>query len=139
MREKLENLKQKQTKLNNLVKKRQANIIEALLLSQQYTDIVNEATNRFTRLEDLLQLIDEDKTKGIDVKKEMLKGLQDGVNQLFPMMNTMKETGNDLIGLSGPGEGADVIKAQIEEFEKRWEILSKRVEEKGMKLRIIFE
>ncbi len=132
LREKLENLKQRQSHLNDRINKRQANLVEALLLSQQYSDMVKEVTSRLDRTSDLLQKIDDDKTRGLDVKKERLKGLQDGVDQLYPLMITLKDTGNDLIGLSGPGESADAIKAQIDEIERKWEALSKRVQDKGL-------
>eukprot|EP00794_Sanderia_malayensis_P004728 gene4728-5351_t len=49
-------------------------------------------------------------------------------------MTSLKKTGNDLIGLSGPGESADAIKNQIEELEKRWEVLSNKVQDKGISI-----
>eukprot|EP00794_Sanderia_malayensis_P004727 gene4727-5350_t len=69
LREKLEDLKHRQTQLGDRINTRQANLVEALLLSQQYSDIAKDVTIRFDRTEDLLKEIDEDKTRGLDVKK----------------------------------------------------------------------
>ena len=131
LREKLEHLKHQLVKLSDTVNHRQANLVEALLLSQQYSYTLKEAKSRLLRTEDLLQKIDADKSKVIDVQKERIKGLQDNVDQLYPLMTTLKETGFDLIELSGPGNGSDNIRAQVAECEKRWENLTNRVQEKG--------
>ena len=85
----------------------------------------------FAVTEDILEKIDAEKSKGIDVKKEKIKDLQDAMEQLSPLMDAVKETGNDLTRLSGPGAGADKVKTEVTSLEERWEKLSQRVQEKG--------
>ena len=85
----------------------------------------------FAVTEDILEKIDAEKSKGIDVQKEKVKDLQDAMDQLSPLMDAVKETGNDLINLSGPGVGSDKVKAEVTSLEERWEKLSLRVQEKG--------
>ena len=81
--------------------------------------------------EDILKKINEEKSKGIDVQKEKIKDLQDGMDQLAPLMTAVKETGIDLIRLSGPGSGSDHVAKKEKELEDRWNSLSQRVQEKG--------
>ena len=62
-----------------------------------------------------------------------MKDLQDSMDQLSPLMDAVKMTGDDLIRLSGPGAGADQVKEEVASLEERWEKLSLRVQEKGIK------
>lgn len=79
-----------------------------------------------------METIDNDKSKGIEVQKEKLKDLQEGMDQLSPLMDAVKETGDDLIRLSGPGAGSDNVTQQVKSLEERWGKLSTRVQEKGV-------
>lgn len=81
--------------------------------------------------EGILEKIDSDKSKGIEVRKEKLKDLQDAMDQLSPLMDALKETGDDLVQLSGPGAGSDRVTGVVKELGERWEKLSQRVQEKG--------
>eukprot|EP00112_Aurelia_sp_Birch-Aquarium-sp1_P005323 Seg1602.4 transcript_id=Seg1602.4/GoldUCD/mRNA.D3Y31 product="Microtubule-actin cross-linking factor 1 isoforms 1/2/3/5" protein_id=Seg1602.4/GoldUCD/D3Y31 len=131
IREKIDTLKHRQRHLNDVTSERQANLIEALVLAQQFSDMVKEVSNRISVTEDILKKINEEKSKGIDVQKEKIKDLQDGMDQLAPLMTALKETGNDLIRLSGPGSGSDHVAKKEQELEERWNSLSQRVQEKG--------
>ena len=53
------------------------------------------------------------------------------MDQLAPLMDAVKMTGDDLIRLSGPGAGADQVKEEVKSLEERWEKLSQIVQEKG--------
>ena len=78
-----------------------------------------------------MQKIDDEKSKGIAIQKEKMNDLQDGIDQLAPLIDTLRKTGDDLIRLSGPGAASDQVKKQVENLEDRWDKLSKRVQEKG--------
>ena len=85
----------------------------------------------FAVTEDILEKINAEKSKGIDVQKEKVKDLQDGMDQLSPLMDTVNVTGDDLIRLSGPGTGSDQVKNELKLLQERWDELSQRVQEKG--------
>ena len=132
--DKLENLKYKHDEVKKKTGERQAQLVEALLLSQQFNDLFKETDSRLTRTEDYLKDIDESRSKGIEIQKEKLKGLQDGINHLKPLMASLKETGNDIIKLSGPGRGSSSIKEKLDDSERRWDDLNKDVDEKGIEI-----
>ena len=134
IREKLDNLKYKHEELKKQTNERQAQLVEALLLSQQFSDMHKETEARLTRTEDYLNDINDSKSKGIEIQKEKLKGLQDGINHLRSLIASLKETGNDIIKLSGPGRGSASIKEKLEDCEKRWDDLNKDVEDKGIEI-----
>ena len=134
LKEKMQSLEHRRGHLNDTTSQRQTNLIEALVLAQQFSDTVKEVTNRLTATEGILEKIDADKSKGIEVQKEKLKDLQDGMDQLSPLMDAVKETGDDLIRLSGPGAGADHVTDQVKSLEERWNKLSQRVQEKGISI-----
>ena len=48
IREKIDTLKHRQRHLNDVTSERQANLIEALVLAQQFSDMVKEVSNRLT-------------------------------------------------------------------------------------------
>ena len=134
IRDKLDNLKYKHEEVKKQTGERQAQLVEALLLSQQFSDIYKETESRLSRTEDYLSDINESKSKGIEVQKEKLKGLQDGINHLRPLIVSLKETGNDIIKLSGPGRGSASIKEKLEDCERRWDDLNRDVEDKGIEI-----
>ena len=134
IKDKLDNLKYRHKEVYKLTAQRQSQLVEALLLSQQFADICKEVKTRLDRSEALLQKIDEEKSKGIDIQKEKLKGLQDNINQLQPLMSSLKETGSDLIEISGPGRCSDSIQETIDQCEERWNALNKDVEDKGISI-----
>ena len=134
IKEKVDNLKYRHEEVKTKTAERQGQLVEALLLSQQFSDMEKEATLRFTRTEEYLKDIDESRAKGIEVQKEKLKGLQDGISHLRPLIVSLKETGNDLIKLSGPGRGSASIQERLDECDKRWEELNKGVDDKGIKI-----
>ena len=134
IRDKLDNLKYKYEEVKKQTGERQAQLVEALLLSQQFSDMCKETESRLSRTEDYLSDIDESKSKGIEIQKEKLKGLQDGMNHLRPLIASLKETGNDIIKLSGPGRGSAQIKEKLDDCERRWDNLNKDVEDKGIEI-----
>lgn len=48
LREKMQSLKHRQSHLNDATSQRQTNLIEALVLAQQFSDTAKEVTNRLT-------------------------------------------------------------------------------------------
>ena len=134
IRDKLDNLKYKYDEVKKKTGERQAQLVEALLLSQQFSDMHKEADARLTRTEDYLKDIDESRSKGIEIQKEKMKELQDGITHLRPLVASLKETGNDIIKLSGPGRGSASIQEKLDDCEKRWDNLNKDVEDKGIEI-----
>ena len=134
IKEKIDNLKYRHEEVIGKTGERQAQLVEALLLSQQFADMYKETQSRLKRTEEYLKDIGESRSKGIEVQKEKHKGLEDGISHLRPLIVSLKATGEDLMKLSGPGHGSVSIREKLDDSEKRWNALHKDVEDKGIEI-----
>lgn len=50
------------------------------------------------------------------------------------MIGNLEETGNDLVKLSGPGEGSTSVEVKVAACLERYELLQRQTEERGIKI-----
>lgn len=134
IRSRIDNLKFNKQKVNKLTLERHEALVEALLLAQQFADVYKDVGSRLTNTEELLEAVDEQKGRGVEMQKEKLQNIEDNIKQLQPLMTAIQRTGADLIKLSGPGQGADSVQKKIDECVERWNNLKQSSEEKGIKV-----
>lgn len=72
MKEKLDRIKTRFANINNKASSRQAQLVELLLLTQQYLHIVNEVTTRLGRAEENVAKLQE-KGHAAEVEQERIK------------------------------------------------------------------
>ena len=132
IKDKIDSLKKNKQKVNKETTERQEALVEALILSQQFSDVHKDVTNRLTTTENLLKQVDEEKGRGVEMQKEKLQNIEENIKQLQPLVATIQKTGADLIKLSGPGQGSDSVQSKIDECMERWEQLKLSSEEKGI-------
>lgn len=72
MKQKLDSIKTRFANINNQASSRQAQLVELLLLTQQYLHIVNEVTTRLGRAEENMAKLD-DKGHAAEVEQERIK------------------------------------------------------------------
>ena len=132
IKDQIDSLKKNKHKVNKETTERQEVLVEALILAQQFSDVHKDVTNRLTNTENLLNQVDEEKGRGVEMQKEKLQNIEDNIKQLQPLISTIQKTGADLIKLSGPGQGSDSVQKKIDESLERWEKLKLSSEEKGI-------
>ena len=132
IKDQIDSLKKNKHKVNKETNERQEALVEALILAQQFSDVHKDVTNRLTNTENLLEQVDEEKGRGVEMQKEKLQNIEDNIKQLQPLIATIQKTGADLIKLSGPGQGSDTVQKKIDEGLERWEKLKLSSEEKGI-------
>lgn len=132
IKDQIDSLKKNKHKVNKETTERQEALVEALILAQQFSDVHKDVTNRLTNTENLLEQVDEEKGRGVEMQKEKLQNIEDNIKQLQPLIATIQKTGADLIKLSGPGQGSDTVQKKIDECLERWEKLKLSSEEKGI-------
>ena len=72
MKQKLDDIEKRFSNVNEQASSRQAQLVELLLLTQQYLHIVNEVTTRLGRAEDNMAKLDE-KGHAAEVEQERIK------------------------------------------------------------------
>ena len=132
IRDKISNLKFNKQKLDKTSAERDEHLVDALLLAQQFSDVYHDVTSRLSNTENLLEQVDNEKSRGVEMQKEKLQNIEDNIAQLRPLMSTLQKTGADLIKLSGPGQGSDTVQKKIDECKERWDALKVASEEKGI-------
>ena len=132
IKDQIDSLKKNKHKVNKETNERQEALVEALILAQQFSDVHKDVTNRLTNTENLLEQVDEEKGRGVEMQKEKLQNIEDNIKQLQPLIATIQKTGADLIKLSGPGQGSDTVQKKIDESLECWEKLKLSSEEKGI-------
>lgn len=130
--DRIDNLKFNKQQLDKGATERYNLLVEALLLAQQFADLSKDIEGRLSNTEHLLNLIDEEKSRGSDIQKEKLTNIEDNIKQLQPLMDSLQRTGSDLITLSGNSENSNEIREAIDECVKRWEMLQLNSEDKGI-------
>ena len=73
MKVKLDSIKTRFANINNQASTRQAQLVELLLLTQQYLHIVNEVTTRLGRAEENMAKLEDDKGHAAEVEQERIK------------------------------------------------------------------
>ena len=63
-----------------------------------------------------------------------LQSIQEGITALKVLIGNLEETGNDLVKLSGPGEGSSSVEEKVAECVERYERLQGQTEERGIKI-----
>lgn len=63
-----------------------------------------------------------------------LQSIQEGITALKVLIGNLEETGNDLIKLSGPGEGSSSVELKVAVCVERYELLQRQTEERGIKI-----
>jgi hypothetical protein len=73
MKTKLDNIKTRFGNINDQASARQAQLVELLLLTQQYLHIVSEVTTRLGRAEENVAKLEDDKGHAAEVEQEKIK------------------------------------------------------------------
>ena len=132
IKEKIDSLKFNKKKVDEETEKRNNYLVEALLLAQQFADTHKDVEARLSKTEDLLKVLDDEKGRGVEMQKEKLQNVEDNINQLQPLMGSLRATGSDLIKLSGPGDSSSIIQKKLDACEERWNALKRISEDKGI-------
>ena len=73
MKAKLDSIKTRFRNINDEASARQAQLVELLLLTQQYLHIVSEVTTRLSRAEENVAKLEDDKGHAAEVEQERIK------------------------------------------------------------------
>lgn len=73
MKQKFDEIKTRFDQINDQASKRQAQLVELLLLTQQYLHIINEVTTRLSRAEENMTKLKDNKGQAAEVEQERIK------------------------------------------------------------------